>query len=351
MDTLTHALNAALAARASQPSEPKPGQLSLTARSWAGFFAGVFPDTDFIAMAFGTTTYLNYHRGITHSIILAPLWAGVLAWLFSLLVRRRYHWRAFYNVCLLSLVVHIFGDAITNYGTMVLAPLSDYKLAFSTTFIIDWYFTSIIALGLLASYLSTRHKRQFALGGFSLLMCYILAQGWWQHMALREAYASVPAHILRQARVYALSQPVSPFNWKLVVALPDHYYIRYMNLFRHSARVTRPSDNIFQRANALYLPRRVVHWELVHRFGAKPVQTLARHVWQEPAMADIRRFMQFPAVQRVQSLADADCVWFADQRFVLKGIRSPFMFGGCASKDGKQVRILRFVDGKPEQLK
>ena len=32
--------------------------------------------------------------------------------------------------------MHIFSDVITSYGTIVLAPCSDYKLALSTTFII-----------------------------------------------------------------------------------------------------------------------------------------------------------------------------------------------------------------------
>jgi len=351
MDTLTHALNAMLAARASEPVKFKPGQLSLTARSWAGFFAGMFPDSDFITMAFGTTTFLNYHRGITHSFILAPLWAAILAWVFSLISRGRYNWRAFYGVSLLSIVVHIFGDAITNYGTMVLAPFSNYKLAFSTTFIIDWYFTGIILFGLLASYLSKRYKRHFALMGFSLLLCYVVAQGWWQRMALRDAYSSVPQNILQQARVYALAQPVSPFNWKLVVALPDHYYVRYVNLFRHHIKVSQPSDNMFKRVDALYLPRRDVNWELIPRFGARPVRALARRIWLDPAMADIRNFMQFPAVQSVQSQANANCVWFADQRFILKGIRAPFQFGGCESKTDRRRTILQLDDGKPEPLK
>lgn len=351
MDTLTHALSAMLAARASQSAVTKPGQLSLTARSWAGFFAGAFPDSDFIVMLFGTSTYLNYHRGVTHSLILMPLWAGLLAWLFSLFSRGRYTWRAFYGVCLLSLGVHIFGDVITNYGTMVFAPFSDYKLSFSTTFIIDWYFTGIIVLGLIASFISKQYKRHFALAGFSLLMCYVLAQAGWQRMAREAAYASIPHKILDQATLAVLPQPVSPFNWKIVVATPDRYFVRYLNLYRHTAKTSRATDNIFQRADALYLPRDEINWEMIPRFGIGPVQAMARRIWQEPAMADIRHFMQLPAVQRVDYLPEYNCVWFADQRFVLRNLRSPFMFGGCETKDGKQRKILRLVDDKPEPLK
>lgn len=350
MDTLTHGLNAVLAARASQPKTLLPGQLSMKARSWAAFFAGIFPDSDVITLLFGQTTYLHYHRGITHSLILAPLWALLLSWIFSLISRGRYQWRAFYAVSLLAIVVHIFGDVITNYGTMVLAPFSDYKIAFSTTFIIDLFYTGIIVLGLIASLVSKRFKSRYALAGFVILIAYVLAQGWWQRMAIREAYATVPGRIMKHAQVYALAQPISPFNWKLIVALPDHYYVRYLNLFRQQAKTSGTTGNLLQRVDALYLPRKINNWELIPRYGDKSVQALAHRIWDDPAMAYVREFMKFPAVYSTKSPPNAKCVWFADQRFVLGRVRTPFIYGGCENRDGSKRKILRLVDGKPAPL-
>lgn len=350
MDTLTHALSAMLVARASRPATLRQGQLSLPARSWAGFFAGAFPDSDFIAMLFGTTTYLHYHRGITHSLILMPLWAGLLAWLFSLLSRRRYSWRAFYEVCLLGILVHIFGDVITNYGTMVFAPFSRYKLALSTTFIIDWYFSGIIVLGLLFSYTSKHYKKQFALAGFCLLLGYVLAQSWWRHMAKQEVARGMPRAILQHATAHILPQPVSPFNWKLVLALPDRYYVRYINLFRDKPAKVSADANFLARIDALYLPRRDDNWQRISRYGPAATQNLAQRIWAAPAMAELREFMQLPAVQQVQTSAQATCVWFADQRFVLRGLRAPFMFGGCKDKANGKITIMHMADDKPQAL-
>ncbi|MBI1424565.1 MAG: metal-dependent hydrolase [Gammaproteobacteria bacterium] len=350
MDTLTHALSAALAARATQASTTKPGQPSPTAHAWAGFLAGAFPDSDIIMLLFGHTAYLNHHRGITHSLVMAPLWAVLLAGIFSLLFRRRYSWRAFYEVSLLAILVHIFGDVITNYGTMIFAPFSDYKLALSTTFIIDPYFTGIIVLALLMGFFSKRHKRAIAQAGFGVLLCYVLAQGWWLRMARESVYASIPEQILRQAKVYVLAQPLSPFNWKAVVALPDRYLVKYINLFRHTEKTSRQTDNIFTHADALYLPVNDKRWEVIPRYGGGIVRPFAYRVWQAPAMADIRRFMLLPAVQNVQNPPGQNCVWFSDQRFVLRGIRAPFIYGGCAGTDGKKITIMRFADGKPVPL-
>ena len=350
MDTLTHALSTTLAARASYTLIPKPGQLSLTARSWVGFFAGAFPDIDFVARLAGIAAYLNYHRGITHSLLMAPLWALLLAWLFSLLARGRYQWRAFYGVCLLSLFVHIFGDIITAYGTMVFAPLSDFKLSFPTTFIIDPYFTGIIVLGLIFSFIRTLPVQKTALSGFAVLLVYILAQGWWQNMAIKEAYMSIPVTKLDNAKVHVLPQPVSPFNWKIIIDTPEHYYVRYINLFRDEALHNSPQDNIFSRANALYLPRQEMEWEVIPKYGVGPVRETAQRIWQDPAFVNVRRFMQFPAVYRLEQATDHTCVWFADQRFVLGKIRAPFIFGGCEEHANQKRKFFRWQDGQIQPL-
>jgi len=350
MDTLTHALSTMLAARASHPLPPKPGQMSLAARSWAGFFAGAFPDIDFIAGFAGITAYLNYHRGITHSLLMIPLWALLLASLFSLLSRGRYEWRAFYGVCVLSLFVHIFGDIITAYGTMVFAPFSDYKLSFPTTFIIDPYFTGIILLGLILSFTLKRQAQKFALYGFAVLLVYVLAQSWWQNMAIKEAYTSIPVTKLDNAKVHALPQPVSPFNWKIIIATPEHYYVRYINLFRSEELHNSPQANIFSRANALYLPLQEIEWEVIPKFGVGPTQEIAQRIWQDDALADVRRFMLFPAVFRFEQAADYTCVWFADQRFVLGKIRTPFIFGGCEQHGTQKRRFFRWQDEHPVPL-
>ena len=74
------------------------------------------------------------------------------------------------------------------------------------------------------------------------------------------------------------------------------------------------------------------------------------NIWLEPAMQDIRHFMEYPAVQRFDHYPEYNCVWFADQRFVLRSLRSPFMFGGCETLDGQQRKILRWVDDHPEPI-
>jgi inner membrane protein len=58
-------------------------------------------------------------------VLLLPLWALGAAWLLAKLVRAPGGWRALYGLCAAAIALHIACDVITNFGTMVFAPLSD----------------------------------------------------------------------------------------------------------------------------------------------------------------------------------------------------------------------------------
>lgn len=153
MDTLTHALSGVLAARATgKQNTLENHRLSLRTRMAAGFLASAFPDIDFILWFVGDLAYLNNHRGLTHSFIMLPIWALLLSWVFAWLWRGRYYWREFYGVSAIGIGVHILGDIITAYGSMILAPISMVKFVFPTTFILDPWFTGIIFLALLLAW-------------------------------------------------------------------------------------------------------------------------------------------------------------------------------------------------------
>src|SRR5919106_1450101 len=112
MDTLTHALSGAVVARATAPRTPGPNELSVRARVLAGAAAAAFPDIDHVLGYISPVVYLEYHRGLTHSILLLPLWALMLAWTCSRIARDPRGTGPWFGVCALGLAVHIAGDLI-----------------------------------------------------------------------------------------------------------------------------------------------------------------------------------------------------------------------------------------------
>jgi len=345
MDTLTHALSGALLARATAPAAPRADQLSLRSRLLAGFLAGAFPDSDVVIRLFGDTiTYLNLHRGVTHSLPLLPLWALLLALVFAALWRGRQAWRAFYGVTLLALFIHVLGDIITVYGTKILAPFSDYRAQFPAIFIIDLWFTGIIAAGLLAAW--WRRSRVPAVLGLLTLAGYVGMQTWQMHTARAVGMEYAAAQGVAALEVSALPQPLSPLHWKIIVRDAGGYHVADAHLWRYAA-LPEPEDGagFFARLAALYRPLDDLHWRYQAHFGTGAVQQgMAQAAWHADVLAPVRRFAEYPALYAIEEQAVGACVWFHDLRFELHNLRNPFIFGACRDSSDGAWRLERLIE-------
>jgi inner membrane protein len=343
MDTLTHALSGALVARATQPRAG--GALPTRTRVAVGLLAAAFPDSDVVLSLVDPMTYLTAHRGVTHSLVLLPFWAATLGWLFYRLYRRRYPWAAFAGVCAWSLATHIAGDVITSFGTMILAPLSGWRAQIPAVFIIDPWFTGIIAAGLLASWLrpDTRLPARMAA---AVLAGYVGMQVYNHARAVDIGEAQIAAAGLAPARAHALPQPLSPFHWMIVLELRDAYRLGYVSLVREEIPPVAPRAGWLRHVYASYRPVEHIAWREVPRFGASPEdRPLVHEAWRSPVLAPYRRFAMFPALYRLDRSATRTCVWFHDLRFALVGRTVPFRFGACRSADGAPWRLFQLRGG------
>ena len=335
MDTLTHALSGALLARATAPQNADDRTLPLGRRLFVGFLAAAAPDLDFVISYIGPVEYLLHHRGATHSLILLPLWAYFLARLCALIWRRDRPWRAYFGVITFGLGIHIAGDWITSFGTMVLAPLSDVRVGIGTTFIIDLWFTGII-LAALAACAVWRASHVPAIAGLAALCGYIAFQGVLQERAVEwgEAYARGAG--LKQAEVTAQPRPVSPFNWLVVVRSGEEARYSFINLARREPLRPAPDAGTMARLDAAYLPRAQAQWVHGNRFGSSPAErAIAREAWSQPQFAFYRWFAEEPVLLRVDAGNPSTCAWFQDLRFFTPGRDTwPFRYGMCREEDG-----------------
>jgi inner membrane protein len=329
MDTLTHALSGALLGRATAPRQPAPDSLSLRARVLAGAAAAAFPDLDFVLGYVSPVAYLENHRGVTHSLLLLPLWALLLAWLLAKIARDRRGPGPWYGICAIGLAAHVAGDLITSFGTMILAPVSRERFGLGTTFIIDLWFTGIIVAGLLGSLLfrDTRLPARIAAG---VLVAYVGFQALQKDEAtgLGERYAA--AQGWRNARVSVQPRPVSPFNWTVFVETDDRVDFAHVNTRRdHVLPAAEASSGFVARLDAAYRPLAQAQWNTRSRYGhSDRERVLARAAWSAGSLAFFRWFADVPVVDGVSP--DGTCVWFRDLRFETPGRdRMPFRYGVC----------------------
>jgi inner membrane protein len=294
----------------------------------AGFFACAAPDVDFVAGFAGPVEYLLNHRGVTHSLVLMPLWAVGVAWLLAKVLREPGGWRAFYRVCAAAITFHIAADVITNFGTMVFAPFSDWRLALGTTFIIDPWFSGIIVIGLIASAIHYR-SRLPAVAALAVLVGYV----GFQFVQRERALDFAARYAAPGTRIDAQPRPVSAFNWTVFVSDEERHRFAHINLARTEPRRYQPGDGFIARIDAPYMPLDQAIWVTRSRYGEVD-EALGREAWNSPALAFFRWFATEPAYDG--SSDGGKCVWFVDLRFVTPGRDiTPFQFGAC--REGPQL--------------
>jgi inner membrane protein len=286
----------------------------------AGFFACAAPDLDFVISYAGPVAYLEQHRGVTHSLVLLPLWALLLSWLLAKILREPGGWRALYGVTAMALAAHIAGDLITGFGT-------DWRAALGATFIIDLWFSGIILAGLLASLVFRRTKVP-AIAASVLLAGYVGFQYVQKQRAidLGEAYAASLG--LEGAQVTAHPRPVSPFNWTVFVSDDTVHRFTHVNLVRREPRRYESGDGFIAQLDSPYLPLVHAKWVTHTRYGHPPYDRLGRDAWNAPALGFFRWFADVPAFDGISE--GSTCVWFSDLRFLTPGREGmPFRFGAC----------------------
>ncbi|MGB0712300.1 MAG: metal-dependent hydrolase [Gammaproteobacteria bacterium] len=328
MDTLTHALSGAVLARATDGPERA---LTGKSRVWLGFLAGAFPDIDFVLSFVDPMLYLNEHRGPTHSLILLPFWAALVAWLYSFVLRGRVPWRHLVPVSAMAILIHILGDLITSFGTQILSPFDKTAFAWNTTFIIDPVLTTSLLLGL---FLGFGHPQGFARGAIVACLAWIGFQAIQMHTALDIGERFRAERGLDRYSVNAFPQPFSPYRWKVLVSGPEEHYRSWVDLKRtRPAPAVKEDDGRFARLDKGYSPYASPHWDRISRFGERD-PSLARSVWNDDAFAAYRRFARYPALVKTQRHDGRECAWFRDLRFASPASTAPFRYGLCRSMAG-----------------
>lgn len=202
VDTIAHGLTGALVGYCGFRQEG--GRTAL----WASIVAAEFPDTDLLFRLVSDQTYLQYHRGPTHSILLLPFWAVVVTWAFWEMAGRK-NFQLLWLASAAGLASHLLLDWITSYGTMLWWPVNDARLALNLVFIVDPYVWAILGVGLWAAIRTQRARvADAALAVFGAYLLYCAAGKW---------------IVTRNAPAHAVSYPVplAPSRWTVVWADGD----------------------------------------------------------------------------------------------------------------------------------
>jgi membrane-bound metal-dependent hydrolase YbcI (DUF457 family) len=176
MDTITHGIAGALIGKAFFGGRDEPAANGRHARSDRGArvaivactLGAIFPDIDTFAgpLARNPLAIMEWHRNITHSLVLLPVWALLLA----LLTRGSARWRGWnspswprlFLIYAVGLASHVFLDVITSFGTMIWSPVRYTRVAWDWMFILDFTLVALALVPQLVAWTLRRPDRQFA---------------------------------------------------------------------------------------------------------------------------------------------------------------------------------------------
>src|SRR5947208_2897680 len=169
MDTITHGIAGALIGKAvfrGQDLLASPPMNRGRIITWSLMLGAVFPDSDVLRDIFSHDKLLviTWHRSITHSLVLLPLWALLLASITRVFANSR-KWEApsflaltgIYAVGVLS---HILLDLVTSFGTMIWSPLRWSRPAWDIIFIVDFTLTAILLVPQLLAWVYAHPEKE-----------------------------------------------------------------------------------------------------------------------------------------------------------------------------------------------
>src|SRR5713101_6710074 len=152
MDTITHGIAGALIGKAVFRGEDLFASHPMNRGriiTWSLMLGAIFPDSDVLRDFFSSDRLLivTWHRSITHSLVMLPLWALVLAGITRAFANSR-KWEApsfmaLTGIHAAGILSHILLDLVTSFGTMIWSPLQWSRPAWDLIFIVDFTLTAI----------------------------------------------------------------------------------------------------------------------------------------------------------------------------------------------------------------
>lgn len=287
MDLITQGLVGATVAQAGA----KPNEVRLA--SLIGFCAPLLADADaLMRSADDPLLFLENHRHFTHALLFIPVGALLASVVLWALLRKRIGFKKIYLYALYGYATAGLLDACTSYGTHLLWPFNDDRIAWSIISIFDPLFSAVLVVALVFGIL----KNQPYAGKVGMVFAgaYLLLG------VIQQARAESLAHTQAQQRGHVVERLIvkpslgNLLLWRSVYASDGIYYV-------DAVRVGLPFNNkVFEgnRIQAFDIKRDLpqlagqsVVYRDIQRFEVFSDGFLAWHPAHSNVLGDVRYAM------------------------------------------------------------
>ncbi len=201
-----------------------------------GAIAGTIPDLDtFVGNFFDTITAIEIHRGFSHSIVFAVLFAPVFGWIISKIESKsQANWKNWSWLMFWGLFTHPLLDAHTTWGTQLFWPL-DLRLAYKNIFVIDPLYTLPFLIFLIMAMRLNRtdpKRQKYNRLGLIVSSIYLLvitpALKFYTFQQFEEA---LKTQNIKYERIDTRPTPLNSILWTANIEAEDQFYIGNYSIF------------------------------------------------------------------------------------------------------------------------
>ncbi|NUP12998.1 MAG: metal-dependent hydrolase [Polyangiaceae bacterium] len=228
MDTLTHGLFG-LAIGALRRREPAKSPLTPTEKAvlLACVLAAEIPDLDYLLPAGDPVLVtLRAHRGLSHSLMMAPAVAAI-ATLVARLVFRSARTSAVVLQALVAVVfAHLLPDLWTGWGTRILLPWSAERMTLDWTVVVDPLVTLPLLVGAVLAFRARAvdYRRPLWIG-LGVTVAYLGAR-----ISIRASLQSTVESAYGTADVNVFPAPLRVLQWRYVAETGAEYAVGTISL-------------------------------------------------------------------------------------------------------------------------
>lgn len=327
----------------------------------AAIIGALFPSLDVIFWALENQFALPMPErySILHTPFLAPFYAGLIASIITVFTKKS--WSQIFLASLIGLLVTSMLTMLTAQGVQILPFITPWRLGLGIWHQFDFVLLAFGGLSLLLGLVLPIFRRDIARIFILLLSGYLMVSLYFQWQARDVAQNYIRALNLDINRIYALPQPLSPFNWRLIIDDKNNkLHDTLIHLFREDALTVTPNATRAYQIHALYKPKNQAVWRVYNRLSDQNLtaaqKSYAGRAWQAIQQSSYARDLRFAVLQEftlapLKYMTNLEvCAQFKDLRFEGARKQDRGVFLVCNSKTGQNFSFFKQVRASSEGL-
>jgi len=218
MDLLTQGLlGATLAQAGARPKE-------IRVATAIGFLSGLLADADaLIKSSHDPLLTIEFHRHFSHALVFIPVGALIASLILWPLFRKHISFGRLYFFSFLAYATSGLLDACTSYGTSLLWPFSDERIAWNIVSIVDPIFSFCLIIAIFIGW--RKRIPMAAAAGMFCAIAYLLL-GFLQHERAEDvAHQLIKERGHNAERIIVKPTMANQLLWRLIYEEKDIFYI------------------------------------------------------------------------------------------------------------------------------